>query len=296
MIVDKLPVSLDTDALRSFVLGIECGSFALAAQRLCRSTSAVSAQLKKLEQQCGTALVVKNGRHLVLTPSGEMLISYARRLLALNDEAQLAIKGELLQGEVRLGMQEDFGESAMPEVLGKFSQQHPGVKIYAQVDRNQALLDGMAAGKLDLALLWQPEKALPEYQPIGHCPLEWIHHPDRDIHAYLADGEPLPLVMFDAPCLIRSRAIAALDQAGIPWRIVFSCHSLSGIWAGVQAGLGVTLRTRIGMPETLSVITGILPSPGQLGISLLHKGKTSNAAVQLLQRLMVEKVKTFTLL
>lgn len=81
----RLP-GLDLDALRSFVTGMECGSFALAAQRLARSTSAVSAQLKKLEGQCGAALVVKQGRHLALTAEGEKLMSYARRLLALNDE------------------------------------------------------------------------------------------------------------------------------------------------------------------------------------------------------------------
>jgi hypothetical protein len=114
-------LTLDLDALRSFVTGIECGSFALAASRLCRSTSAVSAQLKKLEQQCDAELVVKQGRHLALTRNGEILMGYARRLLALNDEAQRALKGELLQGEIRIGMQEDFGESLMPGILGEFS-------------------------------------------------------------------------------------------------------------------------------------------------------------------------------
>jgi len=292
--MDKLPVSLDTDALRSFVMGIESGSFALAAQRLCRSTSAVSAQLKKLEQQCGATLVTKSGRHVVLTPSGEMLISYARRLLELNDEAQRAIKGELLQGEVRLGMQEDFGESIMPEILGKFSQQHPGLRLSAQVDRNQALLNGMAQKKLDLALLWQPDQDVPDSHFIGQCQLEWVRHESRDISSFLIRGEPLPLVMFDAPCLLRSRAIAALDQAGIPWRIAFACHSLSGIWAGVQAGLGVTVRTRMGLPSALQV-TDSLPSPGRLGISVLLRNQPDNQALQLLHRLMIAKVKTFTL-
>ena len=93
----RLP-GLDLDALRSFVTGMECGSFALAAQRLARSTSAVSAQLKKLEGQCGAALVVKQGRHLALTAEGEKLMSYARRLLALNDETLRALQGERLTG------------------------------------------------------------------------------------------------------------------------------------------------------------------------------------------------------
>ena len=106
----RLP-GLDHDALRSFVTGMECGSFAQAALRLSRSTSAVSAQLKKLESQCGAALVTKQGRHLVLTAEGEKLMSYARRLLALNDETLRALQGERLTGEIHLGLQVDFGES-----------------------------------------------------------------------------------------------------------------------------------------------------------------------------------------
>ncbi|KFD00066.1 transcriptional regulator [Kluyvera ascorbata ATCC 33433] len=155
--MNKVPPSLDLDALRSFVTGMESGSFALAAQRLCRSTSAVSAQLKKLEQQCGTALVVRKGRHLELTHNGEILLGYARRLLALNDEAQRALNSEPLQGEIRIGMQEDFGESLMPGILGEFKRHHPGMRMSARIDRNPALLEALNDNRLDLALLWQPE-------------------------------------------------------------------------------------------------------------------------------------------
>lgn len=207
----RLP-GLDLDALRSFVTGMECGSFAQASLRLSRSTSAVSAQLKKLESQCGTALVTKQGRHLVLTAEGEKLMSYARRLLALNDETLRALQGERLTGEIHLGMQEDFGESLMPGILGQFKRHHPQVRIVARVDRNGPLRQALAEEALDLALLWQSEDQGPG---LGLCPLAWIAHPDLDIRALLVSGEPLPLVMFDSPCLMRSRAIACLDAAGI---------------------------------------------------------------------------------
>lgn len=276
--MDKLPLTLDLDALRSFVTGIECGSFALAASRLCRSTSAVSAQLKKLEQQCDAELVVKQGRHLALTRNGEILMGYARRLLALNDEAQRALKGELLQGEIRIGMQEDFGESLMPGILGEFKRHHPGLRIIARVDRNPALLTALDDNALDMALLWQPENAPREGKLLGQCQLEWIQHPELDISTLLAQGEPLPLVMFENPCLMRSRATACLDRVGIAWRVVFVSHSLSGIWAAVQAGLGITLRTRVGMPGNLRVAGGILPSPGNLGI-MLAQGQGNAADV-----------------
>ncbi len=210
----RLP-GLDLDALRSFVTGMECGSFAQAALRLSRSTSAVSAQLKKLESQCGAALVVKQGRHLALTAEGEKLMSYTRRLLALNDETLRALQGERLTGEIHLGMQEDFGESLMPGILGQFKRHHPQVRIVA----------GWIA-MVRCARRWRKRRWIwrccgkPEDQGpgLGLCPLAWIAHPDLDIRALLVSGEPLPLVMFDSPCLMRSRAIACLDAAGIPGR------------------------------------------------------------------------------
>ena len=169
--------------------------------------------VKKLEQQCGVALTVKQGRTLALTREGEILLSYARRMLVLNDEALRAIRGELLQGEVRLGMQEDFGESVMPKVLGDFHRQHPELRMTARVDRNPPLLRGVAANELDLALVWQEGR---EGDYVRSEPLAWICRSREDIEVLLQRGEPLPLVMFDAPCLLRSRAIATLDAAGIP--------------------------------------------------------------------------------
>lgn len=288
--MEKLNLTLDLDALRSFVTGIECGSFALAATRLCRSTSAVSAQLKKLEQQCGAGLVVKNGRHLALTRNGEILMGYARRLLALNDEAQRALKGELLQGEIRIGMQEDFGESLMPGILGEFKRHHPGMRIIARVDRNRALLDALNNNTLDMALLWQPETAPQESKLIGQFQLEWIQHPKFDLTTLLEHNVPLPLVLFDSPCQMRSYAINCLNLLGIPWQIVFVSHSLSGIWAAVQAGLGITVRTRVGMPDNLRIAGSILPSPGYMGVTLEQgtANKEGHDALAMLRQLMEE--------
>jgi len=286
--------TLDLDALRGFVTGIDCGSFALASARLCRSTSALSAQLRKLEQQCGAKLVTKSGRHLILTHEGEVMMGYARRLLALNDEAQRALKGELLSGEIRIGMQEDFGESLMPGILSEFKRHHPELRIIARVARNQELLNAFDNDALDMALLWRPEHVQRKAEVIRQFPLEWIRHPEFDIRARLSLGEPLPLVMFDSPCLMRSRATDCLDRAGIPWRIVFISHSLSGIWAAVQAGLGVTLRTRIGMPQNLCVAGSILPQPEPLGVTLeqVRKNEDEDDGLARLGQLMKQALLT----
>ena len=141
---------LDLQALRSLATGVDLASFAKAADQLGRSTSAISAQLKKLEDQVGERLLQKDGRGLVPTPAGEVLLGYARRLLELNDEAVHAARGARLSGEVRLGVQEDFGERLLPGVLGAFARA-TGQLIGAVVCerearhkvRHQASLQGM---------------------------------------------------------------------------------------------------------------------------------------------------------
>src|ERR1700709_557931 len=112
-------LTFDLDVLRSFAMGVDLGGFAKAADRLGRSTSAVSAQLKKLEEQAGVPIFSKAGRGLALTEAGQRLLGYARRLLDLNDETASAVRGIELEGEVRLGLQEDFGEVLLFDVLGR---------------------------------------------------------------------------------------------------------------------------------------------------------------------------------
>jgi len=270
----KRPVTFDAEALRSFVTGIELGSFVLAADRLGRSTSAVSAQLKKLEQQAGTELVQKSGRHLMPTERGELMLSYARRILSLNDEASAALLTSALGGRLSLGMQEDFGETLLPAILGTFTRAHPQVQVSASITRNQQLLEGIRHNEFDLAVCWQGDEAplFPSSQSLGRVPLRWIGAEDFPVSHYLETGEPLPLLVFEAPCLMRSAATAALDRAAIAWRVAFTSRSLSGIWAAMSAGLGVTVRTDFGMPASLRILR-TLPAAGEVGISL-HQSQT----------------------
>lgn len=249
-------IHFDLDFLRSYVTGVELGSFAQAAERLGRSTSAVSAQLKKLEEQVGTPILRKAGRGMVPTAAGETLLAYARRLLELNDEAANAVRGVELEGGIRLGMPEDFGERVLTEVLGRFAKAHPRVRIEAQVARNIDLLERLGAGRLDLTLAWDVGRSTPHAETLGSVPMRWIAAASRtSTQPWTWSGvEPLPLVMLDAPCVMRSAATAALDRAGIPWRIAFSSPSLSCTWAAVAAGLGLTVRTGIALPASLQAL------------------------------------------
>lgn len=288
--------NFDLDALRSFAIGVELGSFARAAERVGRSPSALSAQLRKLEEQAGTALLQKTGRTLTLTEAGETLLSYARRMLSLNDEALLAIGGRALAGTVRLGLLEDFSDHLLPEVLGRFARSHRGVQIEVKVGRNAGLLDDVRGGRLDLALAWHAEGdaalASPHMEVLGRYPLHWIGPAGSGLLPF-EPGAALPLVGFEAPCRLRAAATDALDAAGLPWRLVYSSPSLSGVWAAVAAGLGVTVRTRFGLPPTLAPLTAQehgLPALPPIGLALHRAQRQLPEAAARLHELVREAV------
>jgi DNA-binding transcriptional LysR family regulator len=289
-------ITFDLDVLRTFVTGVDMGSFAKAADRLGRSTSAVSAQLKKLEDQLGMPVLRKEGRGMTTTPAGESLLGYARRLLELNDEAASAVRGAELAGSVRLGIQQDFGEQMLTEVLGRYTRVHPQVRIEARVARNSELMELLEGGKLDLALAWDNGVAAPHAVDVGRLPMRWIGPADatrlaldgnaRNVH------EPLPLVMMDAPCIMRSAATRALDQAGIAWRIAFTSPGLSGVWAAAAAGLGLTVRTDLGLPPSLRALdahdAAWLPPLPEVGLRLQRAEAELNPPAQRLHDIVLQ--------
>ncbi|QND53641.1 LysR family transcriptional regulator [Phyllobacterium sp. 628] len=274
-------LTFDLDVLRTFITGVDMGNFAKAADRLGRSTSAVSAQLKKLEQQTGIPIFQKAGRGLVLTDAGETMLAYARRLIDLNDEAASAVHGIELEGWVRLGLQEDFGETLLPNILGQFARAHPKVRIEARVARNAELVDRVTSGKLDLALAWNTSAPPQNSQRVLDVPMCWVGSSSQNEVWELSSGEPLPLAALEAPCLLRTAATAALDKAGIPWRLAFISPSLGGLWAATAAGLGVTIRTPIGLPKSVRPIgreINGLPALPMLGLDL-HRADAEPAPV-----------------
>jgi len=284
---------LDLDALRGFVTGVELGSFARAADRLGRSTSAISAQLKKLEAQAGVPLTRKAGRGLDLTDSGEALLAYARRLLELNDEAVRALRGAQLEGWVRLGLQEDFGEALLAGVLGRFARAHPKVRIEGRIARNAELHERIATGQLDLALAWDGGAAAPFAERIAEVPMFWLGAAEPEAPGWARGGEPLPLAALEAPCLFRSIACDRLDRAGVSWRLAFVSPSLGGLWSAVAAGLGLAVRTRLGAPRGVRVLDAAacgLPALPSLGIALLRADRQIGAAGEHLASILVQTV------
>lgn len=288
--------TFDLEVLRTFVTGVEFNSFAKAAVRLGRSTSAVSAQLKKLEEQMGAPILAKSGRGLVLTPLGESLLSHARRLLEMNDSIFQSLHESQTAGTVRLGLQEDFGEHFLSEILRRFVQIYPMVNLEIRIARNAELLALIDGDGLDLALAWDTGHRSPHATRLGETQMHWIGARDLPSLSSLADS-PLPLIIFDAPCVLRSAATRALDEARIPWRIALTSPSVAGIWAAVAAGLGLTLRTRIGLPDYLAVMPG-LPAVPALGYVLYfaseHVSPAARHLAALIETSLQEQAFSFT--
>jgi DNA-binding transcriptional LysR family regulator len=280
----------DLDVLRTLVLAVDLGGFARAARRVGRTQSAVSLQMRRLEACAGQPLFTRAGRSFAITAAGELVLGYARRLLALNDEALAAVRGTRLASPVRLGLLPDLAETWLPPILARFARTHPTARLEAQVDRGLAMLDALDRGRLDLALVFDADR--PGATRLVELPMAWIA---RRGTRWPPDGV-LPLVLLEAPCAFRTAALAALDRAGIRWHVAFTSQSLNGIWAAVGAGLGVTVRTPVGIPRGLEVLApaaGRVAGPPALpSIALwLHESPTTaSPLVAELRALLVQSI------
>jgi len=269
--------NLEIDVLRTFVTGIQLGSFARAANQLGRSPSAVSAQLRKLKDQIEQELFRRAGRGLALTDAGEALLSYAQRIIALNDETIATLKGSALEGWVRLGLPQDFAEHWLPAALGRFARTHPKVNVEVHVERNVDLLRRVEAGELDLVLAWGTPDTIGHGKPMLEVPMVWIGPESRSVDVA---SDPLLMAAFEMPCVFRAAGTAALAAAGRPWRLTFTSPSLSGLWAAVEAGLGITIRTPLGLPPSLATLDASAALPALPSVTVvMHLSKGAHSPI-----------------
>jgi DNA-binding transcriptional LysR family regulator len=274
--------TFDIDALRTIVVGTEVGSFARAAVQLGRSQSAVSMQLKRLEEQAGHPLFQRNGRGLVPTEAGDALLAYARRIVELHDEAAAALGATAAAASIRMGLPQDFFEDVMPDAITRFSRRRPGVHVEVRAGRNYALEDDVNSGRLDMALaFFQPGRAKPG-APLASLPLSWFGGKNF-AKSSAEDNDRIPLVLFDHPCLFRQTALQALDSQGIPWRLSLTTPSLPGVWGALRFGHGITVRTAHRIPAGICDVgsaLGLPPLP-PLELRMVARGDLSPAALEL---------------
>lgn len=269
--------NFDIDALRTMVEGIDLGSFTIAASKLGRSQSAISMQLKKLEDRSGVQLFTRKGRGLVPTEAGEILLAFARKIVALNDEAAVALGIIGSEASVKLGLPQDFFDIILPDTINAFEAHYESVHVDVRAGRNYMLADDVQAGRVDAAIAFFPDGSNGHGDLIATLPLHWICSDDL---SSCFDGDRLPLVLFDHPCLFRSAALAALEKSDFNWRVALTTPSLPGIWAAVRAGQGISLRTLHGLPEGVRVAPSNLglPTPPSIEVRLLTNTSSSSAS------------------
>lgn len=230
--------NLDLDLLRTLVTIEKTNTFSGAAEELFKTQSAITQQMQRLEAQFGCSLFLKKGRRRVLTPQGQQLADYGRRLLAINDEAVRTIGQKQMEGEIRVGAPLDVADTILPPVLTHIAQHAPKVRLEIRVDRSPFLMEALESGDIDLSISTRKDPALNGFA-LRTSPTVWIC-----AAGYVYNKRsPLPLILADERSIFRKIALHSLEQTSLTWRINYLAPTLVGIKAAVRAGLGVTARS-----------------------------------------------------
>ena len=274
---------LDLELLRSFISVVDAGGFTRASERVHRTQSTVSQQIKRLEDDFGRVLLNRNGRTVTPTEDGERLLSYARRILSLAEEARDVLARPSSEGAVRLGIPEDFAAYRLTKLLAKFARSRPGLRLDVRADQSKYLRRDLERGELDLALL---KRDAGEKGGIAVWPerVQWVTSRANPIDI---KTNSVPLIFFPTGCLYRTRAIHAIEAAGRAWHMAYTSSSLSGIQAAVAAGLGLSILPDIAIQNDHRVLTakeGFAPID-KTEVALVAAPEASPATLRLADRL-----------
>lgn len=272
-------MNLDIDLLRTFIAITERGSHALAADEVNKTQSAVSMQMKRLEEALGRPLFTKKGRNNVLTKEGNRLLDYAYRLTQLNDEAVTQFSVPELAGVIRFGTADDYSEALLTDILGKFTRRYPNIRIEVECRTSQQLSDSVKRNELDLAVITAGLSEL-DTQIVRREPLIWVaaqHHRTEEL-------TPLPVALSNLDCAWRDMTIQALEKMGKDWCQCFSSNSTGALIASVTAGLAIAAIPAVMLRPDLRVLgknQGFLPV-GSYNIGVIRATSQPNPAIDTL--------------
>ncbi|MEH6564469.1 MAG: LysR family transcriptional regulator [Halopseudomonas sp.] len=279
---------LELDVLRSFVAIAETGSFTRAALQVHRTPSAVSMQMKRLEEMLGYQLLLREPRRARVTTEGEALLGFARRMLNLNEEALSQFRHPELTGRVRLGTSDDVGTRILPTVLSGFARAYPGVQVDVVVGRSLDMLEQVNNAELDLALI---TSGMPSAsgRVVYTEQLVWA----ECIGGQAANRRPLPLSLAASGCVWREAALAALDGADIAYRIAYVSEHCTGQRAAMLADLAIAPFPRglISKPLKIVDLAAGLPPLGSYQI-LLEQGSNTGPLIDALNRFVSQSFET----
>jgi DNA-binding transcriptional LysR family regulator len=233
---------LDLELLRSFVSVVDTGGFTRAGERVHRTQSTVSQQIRRLEETLGYPLLHRNGKQATPTEQGERLLSYSRRILALEQEAREVLAQPAGDGVIRLGITEDFAAYRLPELLSDFTRSRPGLRLDVRCGLSVTTRRALERGEIDIAIYKRNEGENSDVLASWPERLEWVASRKRSPNL---DRDPLPLVMSEQGCLYRKRMIHAIESAGRAWHIAYTSPNLSGIQAAVSVGLGISILPKV---------------------------------------------------
>jgi DNA-binding transcriptional LysR family regulator len=268
---------LDPDLLQAFLAVADHSSFTRAASRLHRTQSAVSMQIRRLEARIGAELFRRNTTSVELTSAGESLLGYARRILALNEEALGRLREHHVEGRVRLGVMDDYGSHVLPALLARFLALYPRIHVEMETGLTGHMLSRLGEGH-DLIIAMHGEgqgggEFLRREQPVWAASAA-----HRTWHA-----DPLPVALYPAGCLFRKWAIDALDAAQRPWRLAFISHNLATVEAIAAQGLAVTVVKSSFLPRGLRSLSSPDDMPALPGAEIrLHAADGPSRAARLL--------------
>lgn len=276
--------NFDVATLRALVKFSQLKAMGAAAQSVGRTQSALSQQFRKLEHSVGRKLFDRTGRGLSLTDDGELVLKYAKRIILLNDEAVIATRSPSRMRTVRLAVPADLAGEPLRQALTIFREKYPDTYVDLRVGFGRDLTVGVDTGELDLVIAFDAPSR--EGQKIlKEVPTFWygiVNNIDENI-------APINFVFFHAPCPFRKYAVDALIDARKNWHVAYSTTSLDALWSGVGAGMGVTLRTSIGVPSTLErVISRYLPATPPISLTINHKISGMRSEVEQLMEIITE--------
>ncbi len=274
--------SLDPDLLKAFVAVADHRSFTRAATKLNRTQSAVSMQIKRLEERLGVELFRRSTVQVDLSAAGEGLLGYARRILILNEEAVGRLREHRVEGVVRLGVMDDYGTAVVPPLLAGFVGGHPRVQVEMETGLTASMVERVGEA-FDLVIAMHPEGPGDGSSGGGELLRReravWAASPSHPVE----EQDPLPVALYPPGCLFRRWAMAALDAARRPWRLAFVSHSLAAVEAVAAQGLAVTVVKAGTFPPRLRALTerdGMPPLPA--AEIRLHRAPNLSRAAALL--------------
>lgn len=277
-----MPRNLDMTSLRSFVAIADAGGVTRAAGFLNLTQSAVSMQIKRLEEMLGVGLLDRSGRQVALTAAGEQLLGYARRMLVLNDEAFARLTREEYEGEVVLGVPHDIVYPAIPQVLKQFARDYPKMRVTLLSSFTRVLKGQFARGECDVILTTE-EAVEPGGETVAELPLVWVGAPQ----GVAWKQRPLRLA-YEQHCIFRQGVQAALDRAGIAWEMAVESESTRTVEASVSADLAVHTVLAGSEPPYVERIAhgGALPELARMKVNLYSAQPAHSPAIPALAEML----------